>query len=189
MAGAAAPPLPVRHVGRAAGATPSRSDAATGAQPVARPRRSSGTAGRRPAAARIGVRLARADSAALAKANVPHAGRTRALAGAGVLQTWLGTGRFATHVRGRSLLAALAAPRLRRGRTALLLGPALLNWWRAAALGRAQSRLWPGSLRRRPHRRRHRLRRRRLAGASRAHRRPPCPRSVPRQAREGTRNG
>lgn len=68
---------------------------------------------------------------ALRKAQVPADGALR-MAGGGIVQTWLATGRFAGQLAAPLLLAGLLHRRTRGSSLALLLGPALMNWWRAA---------------------------------------------------------
>jgi len=66
---------------------------------------------------------------ALRKAEVPTAQATR-MAAAGIVQTWLASGRYAAQLGFPLLLAALLRRRTRPAVAALLLGPALINWWR-----------------------------------------------------------
>lgn len=66
---------------------------------------------------------------ALGKAGVPTQ-RAPQMAAAGITQTWLATGRYASQFAVPALLAGLFRRRTRPAALALLLGPPLLNWWR-----------------------------------------------------------
>jgi mycofactocin system glycosyltransferase len=67
---------------------------------------------------------------ALGKARVPLDAAPR-MARASVLQSWLATGRFASQLASPLLIAGLLRRRSRAAALALLVGPALVNWWRS----------------------------------------------------------